>query len=312
MAPPLSHAFPGTEYAPLCAGPDRAPRLPAQPLPKGAWDCHAHICGPAREFAYAPERIYTPPDALLPDYLSMLSTLGIARAVLVQPSVYGTDNTVLERALAALGDGARGVCVVEEGVSVSELERLHALGVRGVRLNLVDVADPTGELPLDRARALARRIAPLGWHVEFLVHVDDVPDLDRRFADFPTDIVFGHLGYVHRDRGPDDPGFRALLRLMAAGRTWVKLTGPYRISAEGPPYADAEPFAEALFEAAPGRLVWGSDWPHVMVEGEMPNDGDLGDILRKWAGDEARLRQVLVDNPAALYGPGPGKEAPAP
>lgn len=307
MAPPLSDAFPGTESAPLCAGPDPAPRPPAQPLPKGAWDCHAHICGPARAFAYAPERIYTPPDALLPDYLAMLDILGIERAVLVQPSVYGTDNTVLERALKSLGDRGRGVSVVDEGISDAELERLHGLGVRGVRLNLVDVAEPTGSLPLERARAIAARIRPLGWHVEFLVHVDEVPGLDQLFADFPTDVVFGHLGYVRPGQGPDVPGFKALLRLLAERRAWVKLTGPYRISAGGPPYADAAPFARALFETAPGRLVWGSDWPHVMVTGEMPNDGVLCDLLREWAGDDALARKVLVDNPAALYGFGPGQ-----
>lgn len=304
MAPPAPDAIPAAESAPLCAAPDAATTPPARPLPKGAWDCHAHICGPAREFAYAADRIYTPPDALLPNYLTMLATLGVARAVLVQPSVYGTDNTVLERALAALGPDARGVCVVEDSVADSELERLHALGVRGLRLNLVDVADPAGGLPLDRTRALAERVKPLGWHVEFLVHVDEVPDLDRRFADFPTDVVFGHLGYVRLGRGPEDPGFRALLRLLETGRAWVKLTGPYRISAGGPPYAEAEPFARALFETAPERLVWGSDWPHVMVKGEMPNDGALCDILRGWAGDDGLLEKVLVENPSVLYGLG--------
>ncbi len=289
-------------YAPLCAAPDPNPRAPKRPLPAGAWDCHAHICGPAALFDYATNRIYTPPDALLPDYLSLLTTLGVERAVLVQPSIYGADNTVLLAALEAFGENARGVAVVDDDVDDAELERLHASGVRGLRLNLVDVADPSAALPLDRARSLANRIKPLGWHMEFLIHVDDVPDLDAQFADFPIDVVFGHLGYIRAGQTPAIPGFQALARLMTGGRTWVKLTGPYRISALGVPYQDTDPFAHALFEAAPDRLVWGSDWPHVMVKGEMPNDGDLCDILKSWAGSEQLLHKVLVDNPRRLYG----------
>ena len=300
MTPPSPDiAIPAS--APLCAPPDPNPRAPARAFPAQACDCHAHICGPADEFAYAAQRIYTPPDALPADYLALLETLGIARAVLVQPSVYGADNTVLLAALGRFGDKARGVAVVDQGVGEAELERLHGAGVRGVRLNLVDVKNPSGTLPLGEARALAERIRPLGWHMEFLVHVDGVPDLDTQFADFPVDMVFGHLGYIRPGQSPDIPGFQALLRLMARGRAWTKLTGPYRISAMGVPYDDTDPFARALFDAAPERLVWGSDWPHVMVKGEMPNDGDLCDILTNWAGDDGMLRKVLVDNPARLY-----------
>jgi len=288
--------------APLCAAPDPNPRAPKRTLPTKACDCHAHICGPATKFPYAAERIYTPPDALPADYITLLETLGIERAVLVQPSVYGADNTVMLAALAQLGERARGVAVVADEVDDAELERLHALGVRGVRLNLVDVADPRASLPLDRARVLAKRIRPLGWHMEFLVHADDAPDLDTQFADFPVELVFGHLGYFRPGQSPDTPGFQALLRLLAGGRAWVKLTGPYRISSMGIPYTDTDPFARALFEAAPDRLVWGSDWPHVMVKGAMPNDGDLCDILCHWAGDDGMLHKVLVDNPTTLYG----------
>jgi predicted TIM-barrel fold metal-dependent hydrolase len=253
------------------------------------------------EFDYDPNRIYTPPDALLADYGAMLATLGIDRAVLVQPSVYGTDNRVLLKALAEMGDRARGVAVVAPDIDDAALDSLHTAGVRGVRLNLVDVADPSATLPLDEARALAARIARLGWHVEFLVHVDDVPDLDTQFADFPADVVFGHLGYFRPGQAPDIPGFQALLRLLKSGRAWVKLTGPYRITNQPLPYADTDPFAGALLDAAPDRVIWGSDWPHVMVKSAMPNDGALADILCAWAGDAATLERVLVDNPKVLY-----------
>ena len=301
MTPPSSDA-PIPAGAPLCAAPDPDPRAPKRTLPAKSCDCHAHICGPADQFAYAATRVYTPPDALLPSYLALLGTLGIARAVLVQPSIYGADNTVLLAALDELGESARGVAVVNHDVGDAELGRLHASGVRGVRLNLVDVKNPSGTLPLGEARALATRIRPLGWHMELLIHVDGVPDLDAQLADFPVDLVFGHLGYIRPGQSPDNRGFQALLRLMAGGRAWVKLTGPYRISAMGMPYGDTDPFARALFEAAPERLLWGSDWPHVMVRGAMPNDGDLCDLLCHWAGDDGMLGQVLVDNPERLYG----------
>lgn len=302
MAPFPSDPSLAGARAPLCAAPDPHPHAPARAFPAKACDCHAHICGPAAEFPYVPERIYTPPDALPADYIALMETLGIARAVLVQPSVYGADNAVLLAALARLGERARGVAVVKDDVDDAELERLHSLGIRGIRLNLVDVADPGAALPLAAARALAERIRPLGWHMEFLIHVDDSPDLDAQLAGFPVDVVFGHLGYFRPGQSPDIPGFQALVRLLAGGRAWVKLTAPYRISELDVPYADTDPFARALFATAPDRLVWGSDWPHVMVEGTMPNDGDLCDILRRWAGGDGMLRKVLVENPARLYG----------
>ena len=271
-------------------------------LPSKACDCHAHILGPASRHPYASERIYTPPDCLLPDYRAMLATLGVERAVLVQPSVYGTDNTVLLGALREGGGAFRGVAVVGESPAGHALEALHAAGVRGVRVNVVDVREGKGSLPSARLRDLAARIAPLGWHLELLLHVDEHPSLERDLAGFPVPLVFGHLGYLRTDKGLENPGFRALLRLAGEGRAWVKLTGPYRISTHPLPHGDVTPFAHALLEAAPGRVLWGSDWPHVMVKGAMPNDGDLADLLAAWVPDEALRRRVLVENPARLYG----------
>ncbi len=271
-------------------------------MPPFACDCHAHILGPIAQYAYAPERVYTPPDCLLPQYGHMLAKLGVTRAVLVQPSVYGSDNTVLLAALRSAGASVRGVAVVDAHVGADELASMHAAGVRGVRVNIVDVRDKTAGLPLGLLRALAARIAPLGWHMEFLMHVDEFPQLDRDLADFPVDVVFGHLGYMRADKGVTAPGFQALLRLLATGRAWVKLTGPYRISGKALPHADVTPLAAALLQAAPGRIVWGSDWPHVMMKTAMPNDGELADLLQAWVPDAAIRHQVLVDNPARLYG----------
>jgi 2-pyrone-4,6-dicarboxylate lactonase len=287
---------------PLCAAPDPAPRKPGFALPPLSCDCHAHICGPASRYPYWPGRVYTPPDCLLPAYRDMLAALGVERAVLVQPSVYASDNRALLDALAAAGPSFRGVAVIEETISNDALERLHRAGIRGVRCNIVDIVEDKGKLPLAMLERLARRIERFGWHIELLMHADEFPDMDRAFADFPVDIVLGHLGYQRTDRGVDDPGFLALLRLMRAGKAWVKLTGPYRISAVGMPHVDTVPFAQALLDAAPERVVWGTDWPHVMVQGAMPNDGDLCDLLAAWIPDAQLRRRVLVDNPAMLYG----------
>jgi predicted TIM-barrel fold metal-dependent hydrolase len=288
---------------PLCAPPDFRPRRPQLRLPALACDCHAHILGPASRHRYAERRVYTPPDCLLPDYERMLTALGLERAVLVQPSVYAQDNTVLLEALERGGTRFRGVAVVGEDAAEPLLDRLHSAGVRGVRANIVDVPGrEPGALPMSKLRALAARIAPLGWHLELLLHADEFPELDRALAGFPVDVVLGHLGYMQASRGLDDAGFRALLRLLARGRCWVKLTGPYRISGRALPYADVVPFARALAEARADRLLWGSDWPHVMLRGAMPNDADLLDLVSAWLPDESERRGVLVDNPARLYG----------
>jgi predicted TIM-barrel fold metal-dependent hydrolase len=290
--------------APTCAGPDPNPRKPRLKLPEGACDTHAHIMGPKARYPYSPARIYTPPDCLLPDYQRMLAALGVERAVLVQPSVYGTDNTVMLEAMKSAGKRFRGVAVVAESISDAELKHLDAAGVRGVRINIVDVKDrKPGTLPMDRLKTLARRVAPLGWHMEFLMHADEFPDLDRAFAGFPVDIVLGHLGYMKTDQGLANAGFQALLRLMKAGRAWVKLTGPSRITTTGGlPYADVVPYARALIEANPERVIWGTDWPHVIIKTPMPNDGDLADLLSDWIPDARTREQVLVRNPARLYG----------
>lgn len=287
--------------APYCTAPDPDTGVPQLILPPLSCDCHAHICGPATKHAYAAERIYTPPDALLPAYLKMLKKIGVQRAVLVQPSIYGADNSVLLKAMNESPLPCRGVAVVDSSVSDSEIEQLHQAGIRGARFNLVDVRNPSGQINLAAVKALAERIKPLGWHAEFLIHADQYPDLDRMFSNFPVDIVFGHLGYLRPPLSVENEGFQALLRLLCGGCCWVKLTGPTRITAEEMPYPDVTPIARALIETAPDRLIWGSDWPHVKLSKAMPNDGDLVDLLAEWIPDPDRRRQVLVDNPDELY-----------
>ncbi len=291
--------------APYCASPDPDVRAPEVRVLAGTCDCHAHICGPEAHFAYAEDRIYTPPDALVPAYMKQLQALGAERAVLVQPSVYGTDNQVMLDAMtqmSAAGMPVRGVCVCDDTVTDAELARMHDAGVRGLRFNLVDVADQTTGPPIAGIESLCHRIATIGWHAEFLIHVDDYPEMDRIFADFPVDIVVGHMGYPRLGADAGAEGFQAMLRLAERGRCWIKLTGPYRISAGDLPYPEAGAYARAIVDAAPDRIVWGTDWPHVMVTKAMPNDAALCDLLPNWVADAGNLKRLLVDNPIALYG----------
>lgn len=294
-----------TDTVSFCAAPDPNPRPPRRPLPANSCDCHAHLFGPVSRYPYHPDRNYTPPDASRGSYLQLLETLGFQRAVLVQPSVYGTDNQRVINALSRAQDDAagvewRGIVVVDEQISDAELERLDRLGVRGVRMNLVF----RGGIDVATAGRLAERIAPLGWHLQFLVDISQFDDFAGFANALPVPSVVDHMGHMPAALGPNHPAFADLLALLREGRTWVKLSGPNRLTAgQHPPFSDVDPLAKALIAAAPERLVFGTDWPHVQLATPMPNDGDLLDEFDRWIdGDEALAKQILVTNPAALYG----------
>lgn len=287
--------------APLCPAPDPNPRKPAIDVPANACDCHAHVFGPASRYPYQAERSYTPHDAPLTALQAMHALFGVGRAVIVQASVHGTDNRAVVDAIAQDPAHLRGVCAVGEDVTDAELTRLHDAGIRGLRVNLVD----RGGMPfssLDSLNHMGERIRDMGWHIEFLVHVHDSAELPELVRSLAVPTVVGHVGYTKTEAGIDHPGYRTFLELLGSGRLWVKLTAPYRISArEGPPYDDVTPFARAVVEAAPDRIVWGSDWPHVLHYKTMPNDADLIDCLADWVPDAETRRRILVDNPAVLY-----------
>jgi len=293
----------GLDKAPYCAPADSRPHEPQLfQLPDHACDCHAHVFGPADRYPFAADRLYTAPDALPRQLRRMLDKLGVARAVLVQPSVYGTDNSAMLDAMAADPERLRGVAVVDDNIPDEELESMHAAGVRGLRCNLAVARDGRARLNVKKMRELAERIERFGWHLEFSLHVDEYPVLDRDLDGFPVDLVFAHFGYMRAERGVDNAGFRSLLALMDRGRAWVKLTGPYRVANSALPYPEVVPFARALVDAAPDRVLWGTDWPHVMLKGKMPNDGDLTDLLLDWVPNGEIRRRILVANPAKLYG----------
>jgi 2-pyrone-4,6-dicarboxylate lactonase len=289
------------DSAPRCAGPLADLVAPRVTLPAKACDSHLHILGPVARYPYIPERVYTPPDCLLVDYRALQESLGLTRCVLVQPSVYGSDNSALLEALQCLGNTARGVVVLGGHESDSELRDMDAVGVKGVRVNLVDVKSPSALLPVDALLRLQERIAPLGWHLELLVHVDRYPDLDEQLGSLDVPVVFGHMGYLSRGVSADHPGMRAMLALLQSGRAWAKITGPYRIGAEGPPYDIAAEVARRLARYCMDRLVWGSDWPHVMVNGPMPHDADLLNDVADWIPGQDQQQVLFSDNPARLY-----------
>ena len=257
-------------------------------VPPGACDCHVHVFGPATRYPLAPDRAYTPPEASLEDLLAIEEKLGMRRMVLVQPSVYGADNSCMLDALKALGSRARGVAVVDE---FSDLEELHVAGVRGVRVNL-----QTGNLrdPQLVAKAAAR-VGLLGWHVQAFARIAILKELKP----LPTTLVIDHMGLP---RDPSDCEY--LVRLIRSQDVYVKLSAPHRLS------MDAGPLVQALVAAAPERCVWGSDWPHPVSAAHNPKAvqpfDDIDDVaalvrLREWIPDEKVLRKILVDNPVRLY-----------
>ena len=286
-----------------CPPPDDQPRKPKVVFPRGATDCHFHIFGPQSLYPYAEERSYTPPECSLESYIRLMSVVGIERAVLVQPSVYGTDNQAHLDALAETKERGlefRMVSVVDDTVSDGDLERMNDAGVVGVRFNFITL----GGLSLEKLERMAERIAPLGWHLQLFANGEALANLENRLAALPVPLVIDHMGNIAGGQDLGHYGAQALIRLVKGGNTWVKLSAAYRLtSEEHPPYSDVAPLARALIEAGPRRMVWGTDWPHPMLhQRPMPNDGDLADLLTDWAPDEKTRNAILVSNPANLYG----------
>lgn len=289
---------------PACPAP-RPPSPPKIPLPGGACDTHAHVFGPAARFPYAADRSYTPPDAPLEKYLGMLDTLGFARGVLVQGSAHGSDNSAMLNALMRHPRRLRGVAVADEHVPRSELRRWHALGVRGLRFNHFFRGGRLhyrGGVPIEAARVLAPVMKELGWHLQLWIDVKDLPETLPVLKALDLPVVIDHMGRGDASAGIATTGFASLLGFLGAGGCWVKLSGAHRISRKAPDYPDAQIFHAALVAENPDRLVWGGDWPHPRMEGDMPDVGHLLDLFQEWTLDAAIRRRILVGNPQRLYG----------
>lgn len=273
-------------------------RKPKMTPPPGSCDCHIHIFGSRDRYPLAADAAYRPAEASVERYRDLLARLGTERVVVVQPSVYGTDNRCTLDAIAALGPQARGIAVILPDASDAELARLHDTGIRGLRFSLT-VKNAMHPRDLNR---VSQRIAPLGWHIQLRSTHHDLPDLEPILNELPVDVCIDHMSSIPPAEGTRHPAFETLMRLVSSGRVWVKLSAPYQLSRKGPPrYADMAEQARRLIAAAAQRMVWGTNWPHPQASEQPPDDADLLDVLLDWADDEVTRRAILVENAATLY-----------
>ena len=285
--------------AKLIPPPDPNPVKPKYTPPPKACDGHCHVFGPAKRFPYAPDRAYEPPDSPKEALAALHAHLGFSRAVLVQASCHGTDNSAMLDAIASSKGAWRGVAMVPKNVAQSELQRLHAGGVRGVRYNFVR---HLGGMPeIAAVENIAGRVKALGWHLQLHLDAESIGELRTFLRSLKLPFIIDHMGRVSAQQGLEQPGFRQLLELMKDSEfAWVKISGAERVSSSGAPFYDAIPFAQALIKSAPDRVMWGTDFPHPNVKW-MPNDGELVDLFAKTCEDDALRKKILVDNPARLY-----------
>jgi predicted TIM-barrel fold metal-dependent hydrolase len=281
-------------------------------MPAGACDAHVHVFGPGAKYPLAPDHAYTPGAACVQGLLAMHRQLGIVRRVIVHPSVYGSDMRCSLDAAAPLPESTRLVAVIDGATADEALVRMHETGVRGVRINLhthgvFDAREAARQLLWTQ-----ERVRGFGWHLQLFASVGVVVRLAAELDRLDLPLVLDHWGKVDAARGPGDPEFAALMRLLETRPIWVKLSAPERIS-QHPDFDDVPPLLAELVRRAPDRLVWGSDWPHTAllragrsreaIEPFRPvDDGAALNRLSDWLGDASLLAAVLAENPARLYG----------
>ncbi len=282
--------------------PDPDPRTPDTKLPPGAIDTQIHVFGPAERFPLKPDALYAPHLLDLDDAEAMHRALGIERGVLVSPTVYGTDNRCMLDALRHAQAGRwRGIAVIGDQTTERELGEMNELGVRGARCNFASFLNMAPDEGL--FRRTVERIARLDWHVVLHVMAEDLIAHESLFREVRIPVVVDHMAHLDLDNEAGGRAFDLLLELVGQDNWWIKLSNGDRISNAGPPYDDVVAVGRALAEAAPGRAIWGTDWPHVLYRKEwMVNDGDLVDLLARYVPDEATRNRILVDNPRELYG----------
>jgi predicted TIM-barrel fold metal-dependent hydrolase len=262
------------------------------------WDCHAHVFGPYDKFPLAPERSYTPPEAPQEAYVALLDRLGLAHGVLVHPSAYGDDFSLLFDALQA-HRRLRGVVVVRS--DYSSLEALRPRGVRGARFSHRSGAGSNfaGSASFEDLTSMAPALEDANLHAELWTDTRALADIAAQVRKLPVPVVIDHMGGFDADAGVDDPGFRALLSLLETGRVWIKLCA-YRNLLAAKSLELGRPFHRAMLDTNPDRLVWGSDWPHLRVT-PRPDAADLLELFKTWTDDDALVDRILVHNPEALY-----------
>jgi predicted TIM-barrel fold metal-dependent hydrolase len=293
---------------PYCYPPDPNTRTPVYTPPPNSCDAHFHVFGPPEQFPFLSTHEYTPPAAPLEHYLKMIATIGIERAVVVQPSVHGLDNSATLNAIENSRGKFLGVGRIDDKTSQKELQRLHDGGIRGIRFNLLD--RPRGNVKLDVLDRCVDNIAEFCWSVDLHIDMKNLLGQERRIRDMPVPVVIDHIARVKPAEGMKQAGFQLLLDLIKLKHVWVKVSGADKIcnttvhSYYGLPFVEVIPYAQAVIAAAPDRVIWGTDWPHSnnFAPGHTPNDGDLVDLLAQFAPDEQTRKRILVDNPATLYG----------
>jgi predicted TIM-barrel fold metal-dependent hydrolase len=283
-------------------------------VPAGACDCHTHIHGDPERFPFFAGRVYTPEPASPEEMTALHKALRIERVVIVTPSVYGPDNSATLFGIKARGATARGIAVIDDKTSDSDLDAMNQAGIRGIRLNLATggVSDPAIGRP--RLQAAVDRVRNRNWHIQIFTGLTMISAIKDLVAASPVPVVFDHFGGARAELGPEQPGFADLLELVRTGKAYVKISGAYRASSLAPDYADVIPLARALIAANSDRIIWGTDWPHpdsVTPPGKRPtevtplfqiDDGRLFNQLPIWAPDATIRKKILADNPARLYG----------
>jgi 2-pyrone-4,6-dicarboxylate lactonase len=278
------------------------PSKPKFKPPAGAVDAHCHVFGPADKFPYAPERKYTPCDAPKETLFQRRDFLGFERNVIVQASCHGSDNRALVDALKASNGRAKGIAVVDADVTDAALKEMDDAGVLGVRFNFLPRL--VSNSPREVFLGIANRVAKLGWHVVVYFESPLLESITPFLEAIPTTIVLDHMSVPDVSKGVDHPNFQNYLKLLDRNKKiWVKVTCPERLSKSGPPYDDVLPYARALTERFTDRILWGTDWPHPNMTTHVPDDGQLVDMIPKFAPSAAQQKAMLVDNPMRLYWP---------
>jgi 2-pyrone-4,6-dicarboxylate lactonase len=276
-----------------------SPGKPKRKLPAGACDAHVHVFGPRARFPFAQERRYTPADAPKELLFKLHEHFGIQHCVIVQPACHGADNSVTADAIAATGGAYKGVALVPLSISDTELKRLDAAGLCGARFHYMEhLAKGPG---VNEVIAFGKRLAPLGWHLQMHMEASLIAELAPALRRSPVPLVIDHMGRIDASLGVGQPPIHALHALLEDENLWVKVSGIDRVSRQGPPYADAVPFARKLVAEFGDRCVWGTDWPHPNHQGPVPDDGALVDTLTEIASGDAARQALLVDNPQRLY-----------
>ncbi|MGH8726036.1 MAG: amidohydrolase family protein [Burkholderiales bacterium] len=272
--------------------------MPFKPPPL-ACDAHCHVFGPAAKFPYDPKAAYTPADAPFEGLKELHERLGLQRAVIVHASCHGADMRVTLDAIRRSKGRYRGTAIVDPSVSDRQFQQMHDGGIRGVRFNFVRHLG--GRPDMGFFKKTVGRLRDMGWHLILHLDADDLVEFESAFRKLPVPFVIDHMGRMKAQDGLQQPPFKVLLEAMKASNCWVKISGAERVSSGGPPFTDAVPFARALIEAAPDRILWGTDWPHPNVKW-MPDDAALVDLFPLMAPEPELQEKILVQNPARLYG----------